>query len=383
MLSSDRPLSLCALVPYALDTVPGQRYRIEQWQPYLEQEGIRVDFFPFADEALSALLHKPGRIVAKTKAMTAAFARRALHGLQVRKYDAVLVHRTACLAGPAIFERLVALSGKPVIYDFDDAIFLLHTSEANRRFGWLKFPGKTAAICRLSSHVVVGNSFLADYARPYNPRVTVISPSVDTDVYRLARKNDSRSRVVVGWTGSSTSQTHLEMFAPVLQKFVERRDVEIRVISDREPRLPGVPYVWRRWSAETETADLGDIDIGLMPMPDDQWSRGKCSMKALQYMALGIPPLCSAIGANCEVIEHGKNGFLATTPEDWVHCFEALADDPALRIRMGEQARKTVEDRYSMRRCAELFAGVVRDVVGQQPSTAGEAAAEKPTMMKV
>ena len=370
-------------MPYALDMVPGQRYRIEQWQPYLEQEGIRVDFFPFADEALSALLHKPGRILAKTRAMTAAFARRALHGLRVRKYDAVLVHRTACLAGPAILERLVALSGKPVIYDFDDAIFLLHTSEANRRFGWLKFPGKTASICRLSSHVVVGNSFLAEYARQYNPRVTVISPSVDTDVYQPIRKKASPSRVAVGWTGSSTSQTHLEMFAPILQELVARRDVEIRVISDREPRLPGVPYVWRQWSPDTETEDLSDIDIGIMPMPDDQWSRGKCSMKALQYMALGIPPVCSAIGANCDVIEHGKNGFLANTPKEWVDGLEALVDDPSLRERLGEQARKTVEDNYSMRRCAALFARVVRDVVEQQRSTAKETTPSKRDFMKI
>jgi glycosyltransferase involved in cell wall biosynthesis len=370
-------------MPYAVDTVPGQRYRIEQWRPYLEQEGIQIDFFPFADGALSDLLHKPGQVFAKSKAMAAAFARRALHGLQARNYDVVLVHRTACLAGPALLERLIAMSGKPVIYDFDDAIFLLHTSEANRRFGWLKFPGKTASICRLSTHVVVGNSFLADYARQYNSRVTVISPSVDTNVYQPVPHNGSSSRVVIGWTGSSTSQTHLEMFAPVLQEIAARRNVEIRVISDREPRLPGIPHVWRQWSANRETGDLSDIDIGIMPMPDDQWSRGKCSMKALQYMAMGVPPVCSAIGANCEVIEHGKNGFLATTPEEWVRCLEFLIDDPSLRERLGRQARKTVEEKYSMRRCAELFARVVRDVVEQERSTAKEPTASKRNFMKV
>ncbi len=167
---------------------------------------------------------------------------------------------------------------------------------------------------------------------------------------------------------SSTSQTHLEMFAPVLRSFVARRpDVEICVISDQAPVLPGVPYLWRRWSAATETEDISQIDIGIMPMPDDRWSRGKCSMKALQYMAMGVPAVCSAVGANREVIDHGRNGFLASTPEQWINCLEKLVDDPGLRSRLGEQARKTVEERYSMRVCAGLFAGVVREAVRPSP----------------
>ncbi len=180
-MSRDEQLSVCALVPYQLNTAPCQRYRLEQWQPYLEQEGIRLDFLPFADQRLSGLLHKRGKTPAKSLAILSAFARRVGHVISARSYDAVVIHRAACLAGPALFERMIPLLGKPVIYDFDDAIFMLHTTEANRRFGWPKFPGKTASICRLSRHVVVGNSFLADYARQYNERVTIIPPSVDTN----------------------------------------------------------------------------------------------------------------------------------------------------------------------------------------------------------
>jgi glycosyltransferase involved in cell wall biosynthesis len=153
------------------------------------------------------------------------------------------------------------------------------------------------------------------------------------------------------------------MFLPVLRKLVARSDVEIRVISDREPLLPGVPYVWRRWSAYTETEELSALDVGIMPMPDDSWSRGKCAMKALQYMAMGIPPVCSDVGANRELIRHGENGFLATTSEEWLEHLLMLIGNPAARARVGHEARKTVEDRYSMRRCAELFARAARQVV--------------------
>ena len=358
-----RSISVCALLPYPEGKVPGQRYRIEQWAPYLRDAGISVDFLPFADVELAELLYEPGRVIAKCMRMAAAFARRVGHLAKIRGYDAVLIYRCACLAGPAVIERLISLLQKPVIYDFDDSIFVLHTAEANGRFGWLKFPGKTASICRLSNHVVVGNSFLADYTRKYNRRVTIIPTSVDTARYQPVKKTGSAGPVVVGWTGSSTSQTYLEMFAPVLRELVARRHIELHVISDRRPLLPGVQHIWRRWSADTETQDLSALDIGIMPMPDDAWSRGKCSLKALQYMAMGIPAVCSRVGTNPEVIKQGENGFLAATPEEWLGRLESLVDDPTLRRKLGQEARRTVEERYSMERSAGLFARVVRETV--------------------
>ena len=373
-----KKISVCALVPYPLNTTPSQRFRIEQWLPYLESQGIFVDVLPFADARLMGLLHKPGRRAAKLFANATRFADRCGDAIRTRRYDAVLIHRAACIAGPAILERLVALLGRPIIYDFDDAIFRLHTTEANRGFGWLKFPGKTATICRISKHVVVGNAWLADYARQFNPHVTIIPTSVDTDHYRPEKKNGSNGRVIVGWTGSSTSQTHLEMFAPLLRELTARRDVELRVISDREPALPGVSYVWRPWSADTEVDELSYFDIGIMPMPDDEWSRGKCAAKALQYMGMGIPTVCSAVGANCEVIQHGQNGLLAVTSSEWMASLESLVDDPALRGRLGMMGRRTVEEGYSMRRCADLFARVVRQAIGEEKRD--ESGVERPVV---
>lgn len=359
-------ISVCALVPYPADTTPSQRFRIEQWIPHLAAQGIRVDMFPFADESMLRLMPKPGRRVAKAMANMRRFIARFSNVMATRRYDVVLIHRAVCIPGPAILERFIAALGPPIIYDFDDAIFVLHTTDANRRFAWLKFPGKTASICRISNHVVVGNSWLADYARQYNSRVSVIPTSIDTGHYQPAIRPRSNGRVIVGWTGSSTSQTYLEVFAPVLKELMARRDVEIRVISNREPLLPGIPYQWRSWSPETEVEELSQLDIGIMPMPDEEWARGKCALKALQYMAGGIPTICTAIGANCEVIQSGENGLLATTSDEWLSQLERLIDDAGLRSRLGIAGRKTVEDRYSMHRSAELFAQVVRSVISDQ-----------------
>ncbi len=363
MRISEKNISVGALVPYPPNTTPSQRFRIEQWMPYLKEAGITVDLLPFVDEALLRILHQPAAPAAKAAHFARAFARRCLESAGTHRYDAVLIHRAACMAGPVFLERLVRLFNRPIIYDFDDAIFHLHTTVANRYFGWLKFPGKTASICRLSSHVVVGNSYLAEYARQYNENVTVIPSSVDTDAYEARRKKDSQKRVIIGWTGSSTSQTYLESFTPLLRELMQQRDVELRVISDRKPEMPGVPVVWHPWSPETEIADLARFDIGIMPMPDDQWSRGKCSMKALLYMAMSIPTICSAVGMNREVIQHNENGFLANTNEEWLSCLNALIDDAALRQRIGAAGRQTIEGRYAMRHCAAQFAHVIRETL--------------------
>jgi len=370
MRNSYEDISVCALVPYPVDTTPSQRFRIEQWLPYLKQRGVSVDMYPFADENLLSLMRQPGRRAAKAGVSLYRFGRHFFNVAAITRYDVVLIHRAACIAGPAVLERLISLFRKPIIYDFDDAIFMLHSTETNRQFGWLKFPGKTASICRLSSSVVVGNSYLADYARKYNQNVHIVPTSIDIHRYQKITRNGTNSRVIIGWTGSSTSQTHLEMFAPVLRKVLEHRDVELRVISDREPTLPGIPYVWLPWSPETEVDELSNFDIGIMPMPDDQWARGKCALKALQYMSMGIPAVCSAVGTNREVIRHGENGLLASSSEEWITCLNDLIDNPALRQELGRLGRSTVEMEYSVNRCADLFAGVIQQTIQQEQNAA-------------
>ena len=197
-----KPISVLGLVPYPLGRTPSQRYRIEQWQPYLEREGIVMDLVPFATDGLMRVLYRPGHFSSKAFGLAAAFARRSALLTQLANYDAVWIHRAACLAGPALLERVIGLSGKPLIYDFDDAIYLLDTTSANETFGWLKFPSKTAGICRSSTQVVVGNSYLAEYASRYNPQVTIIPSSVDTEQYSSRRRQTHGKRVVVGWKGS-------------------------------------------------------------------------------------------------------------------------------------------------------------------------------------
>jgi len=356
-------ISVAALVPYAPGTTPSQRFRIEQWTPFLGEHGIEVRVLPFAGRALTDLMQRPGRFLRKVPLTLSAVARQTLRAALGLLGDVVLVHRSAALVGPPILERLLARRGRPLVFDFDDAIFLPHETETNRRLAWLKFPAKTGTICRLSAHVVVGNAYLGEYARRFNPRVTVVPSSIDTDRYQARPLTRADGRVVIGWMGSSSSQTYLEMFAGMLREVAALPRVEIRVVSNRRPDLPGVPVAWRPWSAATEVEELAAFDVGIMPMPQTAWALGKCALKALQYMAMGVATVASAVGANREVIEHDRSGLLASTDADWLAGLRALAASPELRARLGQAGRRTVETRYSMRSSAGAFAEVVRSVV--------------------
>jgi glycosyltransferase involved in cell wall biosynthesis len=357
-------LELLALVPYPLGTTPSQRFRLEQWAPLLERDhGIRVRFAPFLDARLGALLARPGRVARKVAAIARATAARVPETLRARRYDAVVVHRAVCLAGPAVLERVLAWGGPPVVFDFDDAIWLRHTSGANAVFDRLKFPGKTATLCRLAARVVAGSEYLADWARRHSARVDVVPTSIDVSAYP-ERARAANGRVVVGWTGSATSMTHLERAAPLLRRLVAARPVEVRVLSTRPPDLGDVPVVFRPWTPEREVEEIRAFDVGIKPMPDDEWARGKCPMKELQYLALGIPAVCSAVGGTREAVRHGDNGYLVSTEDEWMEALLRLVDDPVLRARLGEAGRRTVRERYAAGRSAALFAASVRAAVG-------------------
>ena len=364
-MTEKKEISVCALMLDPYDVSPGQRFRIEQWEPYLNIDGITTDYFSFTDENLRGVIYQEGKVASKIAELTKATFRRINHVLKASKYDAVFLYRAASMIGPAFLEKFMRMRGYPIIFDFDDAIFMTDVSKANQRFAWAKFSGKTAEICRLSTSITVGNSYLAEYARQYNDNVYVVPTSIDTNRYQPTAKSERQDeRTVIGWTGSSTSQYHLEAFEPVLAELLKNRsDVEIRVVSNREPSFETIPYVWRAWSAETEVDEISQIDIGIMPTPDDEWSRGKCALKALQYMSLGIPAICTDMGANRDVVKHGENGFLAKTTEQWLNCFDTLIDDRILRSKLGAAARQTVVEHYSMERCGRMFAEVIRETV--------------------
>jgi glycosyltransferase involved in cell wall biosynthesis len=354
-------MRLLAIVPSLFDTSPGQRFRLEQWEPLLKQRGIEIVYEAFEDEELHSSLYQSGNLFKKMRGIAQAFARRFASMRKVKEYDAVYVFREAALLGPPIFERLFHRSGVPMIFDFDDAIFVPYVSPSNGYLSYLKFPAKTKTICRLSSHVMAGNAYLANYARQVNDQVSILPTTIDTEKYTLEERREN-DIPVIGWSGSYSTVQHLDTLREALKKLAGRQAFRLRVIGTPRYEIPGVDVEAMRWRAETEVADLRPIDIGVMPLPDDKWSRGKCGLKALQYMALGIPSICSPVGVNAEIIEDGENGFLAATEDEWIEKLTLLLQSEALRKRLGLAGRATVEAKYSalaqVPRVIEIFESV-------------------------
>jgi glycosyltransferase involved in cell wall biosynthesis len=358
-------MRLLAIVPSVYDTNPSQRYRIEQWEPLLRARGVEITFKPFETKELNAVLYKQGRMAEKLRLVVKSLARRFADVRAARGYDAVYVLREAALLGPPLFERWIARSGVPFIFDFDDAVFVPYVSPSNGYLSYLKFPGKTRSICRLAAHVMAGNEYLADYARAVNDRVTVIPTTIDTARYTVKPPGAENEMPVIGWTGSHSTAQHLATLRGALQRLARQERFLLRVIGTPGFKIEDVNVEALPWRPETEVSELHTFDVGVMPLPDDQWSRGKCGLKALQYMAVGVPTVCSPVGVNTEIIQDGENGLIASTEDEWVETLTRLLRSAELRRRLGRAGRATVDARYSAEvqapRVFQIIESVVRE----------------------
>jgi glycosyltransferase involved in cell wall biosynthesis len=360
-------MRVLAIVPGIYDTSPGQRYRIEQWEPLLRERGVEITYEPFECKELHSVVHRPGLLGKKAQLVARSVVRRFEALKRVKDFDLVYIFREAALLGPPVFERMIYRSGVPVVFDFDDAIFVSYRSPSNGYLSYLKFANKTKTICRLSSHVMVGNPYLAEYAEQVNKNVTVIPTTIDTEKYQLLESGEGSGTPVIGWTGSFSTAQHLDTLRETLQKLATTESFRLRVIGATDYGIEGVQVDTIRWTSEREVQDLEGVDIGIMPLPDDNWTKGKCGLKALQFMALGIPTVLSPIGVNREIIQDNENGFHAANENEWIEKLTRLLRSRELRKRLGRAGRKTVEEKYSAvvqaPRVYEIFKSVLRDSV--------------------
>ncbi|MDO7853069.1 glycosyltransferase family 4 protein [Hymenobacter convexus] len=339
------------IVPYPAGRAPSQRFRFEQYFDILTAAGHRYEVAPFISVATWNILYKPGQSLRKAQGILMGFLRRFALLFSVPAFDFVFIHREAAPVGPPVFEWIISkLLRKKIIYDFDDAIWLANTSEANKIAAGVKWHHKVADICAWAYKNSCGNAYLAAYARQFNPVAVVNPTTIDTvHLHNQVRDQAAPGRLIIGWTGTHSTLKYLDQVVPVLAKLeAEGLDFEFRVISNQPPQFPLRSLVFLPWRKETEIADLLGFHVGLMPLEDDPWAKGKCAFKALQYMALGVPALVSPVGMNTEVVQHGYNGFVCATPAEWEASLRQLLADAGLRQRLGQAARATIEARYSV-----------------------------------
>ncbi len=351
--------SILFLVPYPPQESPSQRFRFEQYFHALEQNGHRYDVQSFLDSRNWQSFYTSGKILKKVTALLSGFVKRFGILFRVPSYDFVFIHREAAPLGPPVFEWIIAkMLRKKIIYDFDDAIWMTDKTHESFIAKVIRWRGKVRTICAWSYKVSCGNEYLCAFARQYNSTIMYNPTTIDTENLHNPQKTKpaDKKNITIGWTGSHSTLKYLNLVEAVLARLEQRYpQIEVLIIANQKPDLQLKSFKFLSWQLETEAEELANIDIGIMPLPDDEWAKGKCGFKALQYMAMEIPTVVSGVGVNSTIVDHGMNGFLASSEEDWFNFLSRLVNDPELRKTMGESGRKKVIGHYSVSSNASNF----------------------------
>ena len=343
---------------------PSQRFRFEQYLQALKQDGFDCKQSYLLNEKDDRLFYSDSGYLNKFWILIKCVLIRVFDVFKSFNYDIVFVQREAIFFGTSIFERLMRFSGAKLVFDFDDAIWNLDISDSNKRFSFLKNPKKTSYIIKMSDLIFAGNFFLKEYAKKYNDNVVIIPTTIDTNEYQL-KKSQNKDRVCIGWSGSQTTVVHFNLAIPLLKR-IQRKfgdKVYFKTIGIKDCEEEGLEIESVKWSLESEVKELSEIDIGIMPLPDDPWAKGKCGLKGLQYMALGIPTIMSPVGVNSEIIQDSKNGFLAIEEDEWFEKISLLIEDLNLRLSIGMESRKTVVEKYSIQANEDLYVSLLNSLI--------------------
>lgn len=338
-------------------TGASSRYRSYQYLPALEAAGMRFTVSPLFDDAYLAHKYAHGR--ARPRDVLRAFARRLWATLSVPGGSVVVIEYELLPYFPALLERWLAWRGCRKVVDYDDALFHQYDEHSNK---WVRrlFGRKIATVMRLAHTVVAGNTYLADYGlRAGASRVEVIPTVINLGRYPLREAIGETDVFTIGWIGSPSTARYLRDIAPALAEVCKDGRARVRLIGSGPVDLPGVPVAVLPWSEETEVDEIRRFDVGIMPLPDEPWARGKCGFKLIQYMVCALPVVASPVGVNSEIVDEGGNGFLACDIQGWVEALERLRANVALRRRMGAAGRRRVEERYCLAVTAPKLIGVL------------------------
>jgi hypothetical protein len=320
---------------------PSFRFRVQQFLPYLRAHGITCESF-----TLPAVLTRRWRLF-----------------LGLRHYDVVFLQKKTLRWCD---RRILRAGARRLVYDVDDAI-MYRECGARPRISVAR-KRRFRAMVRMSDAVLAGNDFLCRWAANYSTRAICFPTVVDTEHYTPGPRA-RHEPLVIGWIGSASTNHYLSTVLPALDRLAQRYPFTLRVLSDTREGIEldacrALRAEFSAWDSATELRDLRAFDIGLMPLPDNEWARGKCALKGLLYMACGVPAVCSSVGAVTTIITDGETGFLAASDEEWLRKIERLLSDATLRQRIAEKARALVVSRYSLATHAPRLLQIFRSLCG-------------------
>jgi len=328
-------MEIAFLVP-RLDK-PSTKFRIIAYLPLLRESGVKTEVFPLSKAKIGRW-----RIFS-----------------HVHSYDLVVIQKKLFSHVELAYIRK---QSQKLVYDFDDAVMFkkgemmdMNKPLRNKRFD------QTIRVC---DHIIVGNQYLKEESRIESDRISVIATPVDTDKYIPVGKAVNKKGITIGWLGSKFTIRYLKALGPVFSKLQSQfPDVHITVVSDRFEGIEEITATKKIWRENEELQDLQSFDIGIMPLPDDMWAKGKCGFKLLQYQAVGLPVVCSPVGVNREIVLDGTNGFHAHTAQEWFDRLSQLISSPELRNQMGKVGRERVVKEYSLQALWPKFLMTINNVL--------------------
>jgi glycosyltransferase involved in cell wall biosynthesis len=321
------------------------RVRFLQYLPYLESEGVEVTVEPLLSDVYLRALYS-GR--SRFREVFNGYKRRVIALLNVRQFDVVIVEKELFPFMPAFAERFLEAMGAPYVVDYDDALFHRYDCHANR---WVRrlLGRKIDSVMCHSKVVIAGNQYLAARAhRARAQKVEIIPTVIDAKRYKLKQK-EGGGIPIIGWIGTPQTSQYLQPLLPVFEAIQQDMPVRFVAVGARAEDFEGTPVETWPWSEETEVASIQEFDIGIMPLQDSPWERGKCGYKLIQYMACGLPVVASPVGVNCEIVTPEKNGLLAGSLDEWGNALRHLVSADSLASNnMGAAGRALIERRYSL-----------------------------------
>ena len=382
-MTADRPLRVCFLVEGSprRGLSPAARFRILQYLPSFREAGVVPIVRPsrpskyFGESRSMQRFHRWAGVRLGSWVMRQGYrlqvATRLLDLEAARRADVVVLQRDLQALAQSRLDELLLYFHDRIVFDYDDAIFVRPSWERRGPDDTLVHEGlheKVRRIVTMASHVVASTPYLAEFARAHNPHVTVIPTPVDTERYTPAVEPPRNDPPVIGWMGTSGNLHYLRDLLEPLERLARRQPFRFRVVCndvppERQPRLWGAPSEFRVWSLEQEVEELRQFDIGLMPLHDDAWTRGKAGFKIVTYLACGVPCVASPVGFNPTVLgAAGVCGLYATTADQWCAALERLLADSEARRAMGRRARARAVERFDARRHAARWLEVLHEV---------------------
>jgi glycosyltransferase involved in cell wall biosynthesis len=358
--------TILVICPFPHGVAAGQRLKYEQYFDHWRENGYDITVSSFMDCAMWNVVYTPGNYGAKAFGTLKGYCRRIRDLRRCGRYDLVYAFMWVTPIGTSLFERLVRTLSKRLIYDLEDYVQVEKSNKFNPFVKMLRSTGKIDYLVKTADHVITSSPFLNDYCLGINKKkaCTYISSSVDTDRFLPANSYSNDRRVTIGWTGTFASKPYLDLLRNVFVNLKKRCDFRLRVIGNFQYEFDGIDLEVIQWTKEKEVEDLQGIDIGIYPLPQDDFVMGKSGLKAIQYMAFGIPTVATNVGNTPRIIRHYENGCLVKSDEEWVDTLEALIKNADLRRKLGEAARTTVLENYSIHAIKPVYLSILYEQTG-------------------